>query len=83
MRGGGLGPGGGVTRLPSDSDAPAVPVLSGYHLFNDLFDCSGKPFDFVRNAYYIEATLTTSSIVAESAAGIEIIQLSATTCIKF
>lgn len=69
-----------VTRMTFDSDDPSVPVRSGYHVF-DLFDCGRKsPFDFTRKAYYIEATLTTSSI-AESAAGIEVIQLAATECL--
>ncbi len=77
-----LATGAEVTRLTFDSDD--VPVQSGYHV-HDVFDCNGRaePFDFVLKAYYIEATLTTSSIVAESAAGIEIIQLHATTCVKF
>ena len=37
----------------------------------------GRPwtFDFERKAYYIEATLTTSSIAANSAAGIQIIKI--------
>jgi hypothetical protein len=68
-----------VTRLTFDSDAPGVPALSGYHVF-DVFDCRGSGFDFTRKAYYIEATLTTSSLVVGSAAGIEIIQLQATSC---
>jgi hypothetical protein len=49
-------------------------------------DCSdkksggrGEPFDFVQKAYSIEATLTTSSVVSGSVAGIEMIQLRATT----
>src|SRR5215212_9197082 len=69
-----------VTRLTFDSDDPNVPVLSGYQVA-DVFDCGrSEPFDFKRKAYYIEATLTTSSIVATSAAGIEIIQLQAILC---
>ena len=78
-----LATGAEVTRLTFDSDDPGVPVLSGYHV-HEVLDCGGRaePFDFMRKAYYIEATLTTSSVVVESAAGIEIIQLNATTCIK-
>jgi hypothetical protein len=69
-----------VTRLTFDSDAAGVPALSGYHVF-DVFDCKRADwFDFTRKAYYIEATLTTSSFVVESVAGIEIIQLQATSC---
>lgn len=68
-----------VTLLTFDSDA--APVMSGYHA-HDVFDCGKRadPFDFVRKAYYIEATLTTSSILLPSAAGIEVIQLQATPC---
>ncbi len=66
-----------VTLLTFDSDDPGVPVLGGYHM-HDV--CGGGPFDFVQKAYYIEATLTTSSIVVGSVAGIEAIQLNATPC---
>jgi len=66
-----------VTLLTFDSDDANVPVLSGYHMY-DI--CGGGPFDFVQKAYYIDATLTTSSIVVGSVAGIEAIQLNATPC---
>ncbi|MEA2463644.1 MAG: hypothetical protein QOJ98_1391 [Acidobacteriota bacterium] len=66
-----------VTLLTFDSDDPNVPVLGGYHMYDV---CGGGPFDFVQKAYYIEATLTTSSIVVGSTAGIEAIQLNATPC---
>jgi hypothetical protein len=70
-----------TTLLTFDSDAPGVPAASGYHVW-DVFDCKERkqPFDFVRNAYYVDATLTNSSIVTDSVAGIEIIQVYATTC---
>jgi hypothetical protein len=76
-----LATGAEVTRLTFDSDAPDVHVLSGYHT-HEVFDCSGRgePFDFERKAYYIEATLTASSFVTGSVAGIEIIQVRATLC---
>ncbi len=70
-----------VTRLTFDSNA-GVPEESGYHV-HEVFDCLGRgdeAFDFTRKAYYIEATLTTSSFVLESVAGIEIIHVRATTC---
>ena len=78
-----LATGAEVTRLTFDSDAPGVPVQSGYHV-HDIIDCDGRgeAFDFTRKAYFIEATLTTSAIVLESVAGIEIIQLHATHCPK-
>ncbi|HYC62189.1 MAG TPA: hypothetical protein VEK79_21745 [Thermoanaerobaculia bacterium] len=68
-----------VTRLTFDSDT--VPGMSGYHT-HEVLDCKGRgePFDFTRKAYYIEVTLTTSSFVLESVAGLEIIQLHATIC---
>ena len=70
-----------VTRLTFDSNA-GVPEESGYYVY-EVFDCLGRgdeAFDFTRKAYYIDATLTTSSLVVESVAGIEIIQVRATTC---
>ena len=76
-----LATGAEVTLLRFDSDDPNVAQQGGYHV-HDAFVCGDRKeaFDFTRNAYYIEATLTTSSIVTDSAAGIEIIQLHATTC---
>ena len=71
-----LATGAEVTRLTFDSDNSAA--QSGYHVDTVFADCSKQPFDFVKNAYYIDATLTTSSIQASSAAGIEIIQLDPT-----
>lgn len=72
------------TLLTLDSDDPNIPVKSGYHA-EEVLNCKGRgePFDFMRKAYYVEATLTTSSIAVGSAAGIEVIQINATTCIKF
>jgi acyl-CoA hydrolase len=68
-----------VTLLTFDSDANGVPAQSGYHVF-DVFNCRGGAFDFTRKAYYIEATLTTSVFSENSAAGIQMIQLLATSC---
>jgi hypothetical protein len=69
-----------VTLLTFDSDDPGVPVLSGYHMYDVCDDGRAQQFDFVQKAYYIEATLATSSIEVSSAAGIEAIQLNATPC---
>lgn len=66
-----------VTLLTFDSHNFAA--QSGYHM-KDVCGGFKQPFDFVRKAYYIEATLTTSSIIVGSAAGIEAIQLNATPC---
>lgn len=73
-----------VTLLTFDSNDPSVPVLGGYHV-HDVFACNirKQPFDFTKNAYYIEVTLTTSLIAESSAAGVEIIQLHGTTCTRF
>jgi|SRR6185436_5972322 len=77
-----LATGGEMTRLTFDSNLSTVPSLRGYHV-HEVADCSnaGGRIDFVRKAYYIEATLTTSSIIATSAAGIQIIQLGKVPCI--
>lgn len=75
-----LATGNEVTLLTFDSDN--APVLSGYHVTDAVFsECiKGPPFDFMRKAYYIEATLTTSTFTPDSAAGIEIIQLLTMPC---
>lgn len=69
-----------ATLLTFDSDDPNVPVMSGYHMYDVCAGGKTEQFDFVKKAYYIEATLTTSSIEPSSAAGIEAIQLNATPC---
>jgi hypothetical protein len=76
-----LASGARTTLLEFDSNDPWQPVQNGYHTA-EAFGCTRRPqaFDFTKNAYYIEATLTTSSISAWSAAGIEVIQLQATSC---
>lgn len=67
-----------VTILTFDSDA--FPAQNGYQV-NEVFDCTKEQaFDFTEKAYAIEATLTTSTFVTPSAAGIEIIQVQATGC---
>ena len=77
-----LATGAEVTLVTFDSDN--APVLNGYQVETVSAECiKGAPFDFLRKAYYIEATLTTSSFVMESAAGIEIIQLLTSPCIGF
>jgi hypothetical protein len=68
-----------TTLLTFDSDD--FSAASGYHT-EEVRVCTGRkqPFDFVRHAYYIEATLTNSSFVAPSAAGIEVIHVQAVGC---
>jgi hypothetical protein len=61
--------------LTFDSSAPNLP-RSGNYQVQSISVC-GRPwnFDFENNAYYIQATLTGSSIVATTAAGIQMIQI--------
>lgn len=58
-----------------DSSDPNLPRSANYQV-QSIFVC-GRPwnFDFEKKAYYIEATLTASSIAALSAAGIQMIQI--------
>lgn len=73
-----LASGAEVTRLTFDSDNALG--ASGYHV-DAVSECSKEPaFDFVKKAYYIEATLTTNSLETWSAAGIEAIQLGTASC---
>jgi hypothetical protein len=61
--------------LTFDSTGPGLSLSDNYQVQSG-FVC-GRPwnFDFENKAYYIEATLTTSSIAAFSAAGIQMIQI--------
>ena len=60
--------------LAFDSADPNFPRSNNYQV--QSVSACGRPwtFDFERKAYYIEATLTASTIVAGSAAGIQMIQ---------
>ena len=60
--------------LTFDSTDPNFPHADNYQV--QSVSACGRPwtFDFERKAYYIEATLTTSTIAARSAAGIQMIQ---------
>lgn len=58
------------------------PTSNRYQVQSGPGDCGPTfSFDFKRKAYYIEATLTTSSIVAVSAAGIQIIKIETDVCL--
>jgi hypothetical protein len=61
--------------LMFDSAAPNLSRSDDYQV--QSVSVCGRPwnFDFQRKAYYIEATLTASSIAAGSAAGIQMIQI--------
>ena len=66
-----------VTLLTLDSEN--FPPQNGYHM-RDVCGGLKAPFDFVRKAYYVEATITTNAVMIGSAAGIEAIQINATPC---
>ena len=61
--------------LTFDSADPNLPRSDNYQV--QSVSVCGRPwnFDFQKKAYYIEATLTSSSIAAISAAGIQVIQI--------
>jgi hypothetical protein len=61
--------------LTFDSANPNLPRSNSYQV--QSVNVCGRPwnFDFESKAYYIEATLTASSRVARSAAGIQMIQI--------
>lgn len=69
-----------VTRLTFDSAAPSFAASNKYqvHSVSQCGPPTPRPFNFVLKAYYIEATLTTSSIFAGSAAGIQMIKVANT-----
>lgn len=58
-----------------DSANPNLPRSDNYQV--QSVSVCGRPwnFDFERKAYYVEATITASSIAAVSAAGIQMIQI--------
>ncbi|HEY0430829.1 MAG TPA: hypothetical protein VGC61_03395 [Pyrinomonadaceae bacterium] len=61
--------------LTFDSSSPSLPRSDNYQV--QAVSVCGRPwnFDFENKAYYIEATLTGSSIAVNSAAGIQMIQI--------
>jgi hypothetical protein len=75
-----LATGAETTRLSFNSNN--FPKANRYQVKDGEFSCGPTfSFDFKRKAYYIEATLTASSIVvAGSAAGIQIIKIEIDSC---
>lgn len=60
----------------------STPTANRYQVQSGHEDCGPTfSFDFKRKAYYIEATLTASGIVAGSAAGIQIIKIETGSCL--
>lgn len=77
-----LATGAEVIRLSFDSRA--FTSASGYQVQSVGLCGPGtprQPFDFEKKAYYIEARLTTSAILAGSAAGIQIIKVANIGCL--
>lgn len=71
-----------VTKLNFDSSAFAN---SNQYQVQSVGQCGPQvppqPFNFATKAYYVEVRLTTSAIVANSAAGIQVIKVANTSCI--
>jgi hypothetical protein len=61
-----------------DSDSSGFQPADHYQRA-DLRECD-RTFDFVRKAYYIEATLTGGPVIIGTAAGIQVIQVGAIGC---
>ena len=61
--------------LTFDSADPSLPRANNYQVQSASVCGRTWTFDFERKSYYIEATLTASSIAAVSAAGIQMIQI--------
>jgi hypothetical protein len=69
-----------TTRLTFNSSDSAFPPVDGYH-FQQVGECPPSwGFDFKLKAYYIEATLTHSSLFVGSAAGIRMIKIDRSFC---
>lgn len=71
-----------VTRLNFDSSAFST---SNNYQVQSVAECGPQvprqPFDFQNKAYYVEARLTISGLVAGSAAGVQVIKVANTSCI--
>lgn len=67
--------------LTFDSNAPGLPASNHYQVQSGPPSCGPAfAFDFVRKAYYVEATLTSSAILGGVAAGIQAIKIEPTSC---
>jgi hypothetical protein len=72
----------GTETVRATFDSSSFPASSNYQV-QSVGQCGtvvDRPFDFERNAYYIEVTLTNRSIVPGTAAGIRMIKLLKTDC---
>jgi hypothetical protein len=65
----------GVETVRVTFDSNSFPAADGYHV-QKVLDCQQRwDFDFIKKAYFIEATLSHSSLFGGSAAGIQIIKI--------
>ena len=73
----------GLERSRITFDSTAFAASKTYHV-NGVEDCSGHGgrFDFVQKAYYVEVTLTHSSLATGGAAGVQIIKIVNNVCLK-
>jgi hypothetical protein len=62
------------SRVTFDSNSPAFKPANNYQV-QSVGKCEGPALDFVHKAYYVEVTLTGSTIAAGSAAGVQIIKI--------
>jgi hypothetical protein len=69
----------GVETTLLTFDSKAFPPSNAYQE-QQTGNCQPPPFDFKRKAYYVEATLTGSALVAVSAAGIQTLRLDNAIC---
>lgn len=72
----------GVEKVLTTFNSSSFPSSTNYQV-RSVAQCGtsmDRPFDFERNAYYIEITLTNRPIVVGSAAGIRMIKVSKTDC---
>jgi hypothetical protein len=71
----------GMEKTRVTFDSSAFPAAKAYHT-DQAQDCTNSSgFDFVNKAYYIEVTLTHSSIAAGGAAGVQVIKIVKKVCI--
>ena len=72
----------GLEKIRLTFDSKAFSASNRYQVGSGPFSCGPEfLFDFKRKAYYIEATLTGSSIAIGSAAGIQMIKIETDFCL--
>ncbi|MEA2342608.1 MAG: hypothetical protein QOF63_777 [Thermoanaerobaculia bacterium] len=71
----------GLEKVRVTFDSNTATASTGYTV-GGAEECVATRFDFIKNGYYVEATLTRSSVVANSAAGIQLIKITPPLCLK-